>query len=237
MNTHRPLKELFFLVFVGLGLGLGFNFIHTEPLPWIGKTIETVFLEDLQGSDTPPGGEPTETTSGAPTGDPGNADMAETGDIETSGSDVTHDTGTQTTMETTPQTGDGKSPPPSRDLYRDIPESEFPIQVGLAKAKELYDRGGLLVLDAREPEEFAEGHVAGAVSAPADYITGDVDWMDKTAADKRPILVYCGGGDCELSLTLGFELAKTGHPKVLIYEDGFPAWEEAGYPVETGEMP
>lgn len=132
---------------------------------------------------------------------------------------------------------DGGSTPPAKDLYADIPGAQFPIQVSLAKAKAFYDRGGLRVLDAREEHEFAEGHIAGAEAAPYDLMVADIDWLESTAADPRPILVYCGGGDCELSLNLGFELCQNGHAKVLVLKDGFPDWETAGYPVEHGEHP
>ena len=51
------------------------------------------------------------------------------------------------------------------------------------------------------------------------------------------LLVYCGGGDCELSLDLGFALSQAGHRRVLIFEEGYTAWEEAGYPTRTGDAP
>ena len=126
---------------------------------------------------------------------------------------------------------------PKTDLYADVPGSEYPVEVRIAKAKQLYDRGGLLVLDSREHAEYVEGHIMGAVLADADKVVADLEWMETTAADPRPILVYCDGGDCELSLDLGFEIARAGHRKVLVFVDGYPAWEEAGYPVATGDTP
>jgi rhodanese-related sulfurtransferase len=129
------------------------------------------------------------------------------------------------------------SKPAQKNLYADVPPSEYLIEVGLAKAKELYDRGGLLVLDAREKAEFEEGHIRGAVSAPYDDVAGDLAWLERLGADTRPILCYCGGGECELSHDLGSELTRAGHRKVLVLKDGYPAWEEAGYPVEKGGAP
>ena len=126
---------------------------------------------------------------------------------------------------------------PADDRYADVPESEFPAEVHLTQAKTLYDRGGLLVLDARETGEYALGHIKGALAAPADDMMGDVDWLDRMAKDPRPIMVYCDGGDCELSMNLGFELSLSGHRRVLVFMDGYPAWKDAGYPVETGDTP
>lgn len=118
-----------------------------------------------------------------------------------------------------------------------LPDSEFPVNVSLEKAKELYDTGGLLVLDAREEEEYRLGHIADAVLADYNLVAADADWLDATGAEPRPILVYCGGGDCELSMNLGFALSQAGHRHVLIFEEGYPAWKDAGYPTRMGDKP
>ena len=49
----------------------------------------------------------------------------------------------------------------------------------------------------------------------------------------QPIIIYCSGGDCELSMHLGNVLFdEYEFEKILIFDAGFPAWEELGYPVE-----
>ena len=53
----------------------------------------------------------------------------------------------------------------------------------------------------------------------------------------RPIVVYCGGGACELSINLSRVLIEGGKRRVLIYEAGYPEWESAGYPVAKGPNP
>jgi rhodanese-related sulfurtransferase len=201
-----------------VGLGIGYNLLHPKPLPWKAEPRKTVTLEDAAGVLDPPA----ERTERPQKMDPPPTEMTPV---------KQPDTRTQMTPV------EPSDPPPTPDLYADIPESQFPIEIGLAKVKEFYDRRGLLILDAREPDEFAEGHLQGAMSAPADAMMGDVDWLDATAKDPRPIMIYCDGGDCELSLNLGFELTQSGHRKVLVFTDGFLAWKEAGYPTETGETP
>lgn len=49
-----------------------------------------------------------------------------------------------------------------------------------------------VVIDVREPEEFAGGHVAGALNVPLSGITSDeqLSKMDKNAS----IIVYCRSG-------------------------------------------
>ena len=53
----------------------------------------------------------------------------------------------------------------------------------------------------------------------------------------RPIVVYCSGGACELSMDLAKLMLENGRKKVLIYEGGYPEWQAAGYPVARGTQP
>ena len=90
---------------------------------------------------------------------------------------------------------------------------------------------GALLLDVRTPEEWAEGHLAGA--AHRDY-WGDDDFdaaMNSIPRD-RPVLVYCAGGGSS-GLTAQ-ELNKAGHLEVYNLEDGITGWQDAGLPVTTG---
>ena len=51
----------------------------------------------------------------------------------------------------------------------------------------------------------------------------------------RPIIVYCGGGTCEISISLAEELIFAGHQRVAVYMGGYPEWVETGNAIETGE--
>ncbi len=117
----------------------------------------------------------------------------------------------------------------------EIPELGRPIQVQLEAAKRFFDAGALLFVDAREPEEYAAGHIAGAVNLPADATVTDPALLESLDSGGRVLVTYCGGGTCEQSLTLAWSLVNAGHPKVLVFMGGYPEWEGAGYPVETGE--
>ena len=114
----------------------------------------------------------------------------------------------------------------------EIPESDEPLQIQIAGVKRLFDAGDALILDAREPDEFEAGHIAGAVNLPFSEVTPDrIEGVDSGG---RPIVTYCDG-ECEVSMDLAWELVlQAGHRKVLVFMGGFPEWEVAGYPVGTG---
>ena len=83
-----------------------------------------------------------------------------------------------------------------------------------------------VVVDVREPEEYAAGHVPGAVSVPqADLATN----LDQVPKDKD-VLVVCQGGT--RSLRAARFLHQMGYRKVTNLLGGTSGWCEAGNPVE-----
>lgn len=94
------------------------------------------------------------------------------------------------------------------------------------------DKPEALLLDVRTPEEWNEGHLAGA--SHADYWGDEQAFqaaMDAIPRD-RPVLVYCAGGG-RSGLTAK-ELVKAGHREVYNLENGISGWIAEGHPVVTG---
>jgi len=238
----------------GIGLGLGYNALRPQPLPWVAKPLPKMnsLPEDSTGASSD------STSLEHPQIIELSKDSTTTrverqrydtmpvqpavGAIDSSTHSVTKVAPASpetTTAPATPLTDTSTvtSTPPAQSGYSDIPESEDPVKITLSQTKKFFDRGGVVILDARDPEEYAEGHIRGALSAPTDSKMGDIEWLQTMAKDPRPIICYCSGGDCELSIELATELTRTGHRRVLVFEDGFPAWQNAGYPVQEGSAP
>ncbi len=83
---------------------------------------------------------------------------------------------------------------------------------------------GVLVLDVREPDEWAAGHMAGAVHIPL----GDLD--PTTVPDGSPIVVVCRSGNRSSKAAVG--LQESGRD-VFNMAGGMKAWQQAGLPVLT----
>ena len=115
-----------------------------------------------------------------------------------------------------------------------VPDLDQPIEVKLANVKKFFDAGAAVFVDAREAPEYAEGHIAGALSVPFDDAVGKPALLEPFKKVGKPLILYCSGGDCELSKDLARNMLAEGIRKVLVFTDGFPAWKAAGYPVETG---
>jgi rhodanese-related sulfurtransferase len=119
----------------------------------------------------------------------------------------------------------------------DIPDVGRPIQIQISKVKALFDAKASTIVDAREPEDYKEGHIPGAINLPYDEVVTDPERLEKFDPQGKPIIIYCGGGTCELSMNLGFALVNAGKKKVLVYMGGWPEWSTSGYPIAKGATP
>jgi rhodanese-related sulfurtransferase len=118
----------------------------------------------------------------------------------------------------------------------EIPDLDRPFAVQLPTVKRFFDARAAYIIDARDPEEFDEGHIPGAVNLPFSTAGTDPARLEAIDNGERPIIVYCGGGTCEVSMTLAESLVyQYAKRKVLVYMGGFPEWQAAGYPVQKGK--
>lgn len=93
----------------------------------------------------------------------------------------------------------------------------------LARAK----KGLVTVLDVRPAEEFAAGHLPGALNVPIDKLESSLARLPR----RREVVAYCRGPYCLMSFEAVTRLRKGGW-KARRLEDGFPEWKAAGLPVE-----
>lgn len=95
---------------------------------------------------------------------------------------------------------------------------------------ELIDRakkGLVTVLDVRPAEEYAAGHLPGAINIPVDQLRGRLAKFPRG----KEVVAYCRGPYCLLSFEAVEALRKRGL-KARRLKDGFPEWRAAGLPVE-----
>jgi rhodanese-related sulfurtransferase len=102
--------------------------------------------------------------------------------------------------------------------------------ITLKHAYSLYNQN-VLFIDARDYVEYEIGHIKYAVSLPyLDY--DEYKTILDTIAKTIPIVVYCDGKDCDLSILLGDKLFESGYKEVYIFFGGWIDWQMANYPVE-----
>ncbi len=92
--------------------------------------------------------------------------------------------------------------------------------------------GTVTVLDVRPADEFALGHLPGAVNIPLRELEARLAELDP----RHEIVAYCRGPYCVLSYEAVAALRARGFT-IHRLEDGLPEWRAAGLPVVTGPLP
>lgn len=89
-------------------------------------------------------------------------------------------------------------------------------------------RQGALVLDVREPHEYAEVHAQGALLVPLAQLKARSN--EFRAFENKPVVLICRSG--QRSAVAAEMLAQQGFKQVHNVQGGIIAWEKAGLPVK-----
>jgi len=89
----------------------------------------------------------------------------------------------------------------------------------------------LVVVDVREAEDYAKGHVPGAINLPKDQW----DRAQGLAKDKTNV-VYCYTQQCHLAANACAQFAARGYP-VMEMDGGFEVWKEHQLDIEEQSAP
>lgn len=136
--------------------------------------------------------------------------------------------------------------PDRLDWYPDLSKSKNPgenpalvekASISLEDVLARLNDGTATFVDARKPERFAEGHLAGAINLPAATKLSSFSKAYPFLPKEGLIIIYCGGGKCEESNEVFEFLASSGFEmdNLRVFK---PGWEVLGrqpnVPVEEG---
>jgi len=104
-------------------------------------------------------------------------------------------------------------------------------QTNVADVKRRTEGGEkFLLVDVREDNEWAKGHLPGAVHMGRGIIERDIETRVPETSTK--MILYCGGGF--RSALVADNLQKMGYTNVESMDGGWRGWTEAGLPTEKG---
>jgi ArsR family transcriptional regulator len=109
----------------------------------------------------------------------------------------------------------------SKDEMEPVPAADL-----MERAK----KGLVTVLDVRPAEEFAAGHVPGALNIPIHELAKRLAELPK----RKEVVAYCRGPYCLMSYD-AVELLRKKGMKARRMQDGLPEWRLAGLPTAHGE--
>ena len=87
---------------------------------------------------------------------------------------------------------------------------------------------GALLIDVREPQDYAAGHIPGAMSLNRGIVELEIE--DLAPDFNTQILCYCGGGS--RAALVAESLQRMGYTNVQSIAGGFKGWKAAGLPAE-----
>jgi len=102
----------------------------------------------------------------------------------------------------------------------------LPDTVDVATVNAIKDQPGVFLLDVREPDEYAAGHIPGITLIPMNDVPSRLSEIPK---DKQ-VIVTCRTGNRSGQIT--DYLREQGFTNVHNMDGGIVAWEAAGYAVE-----
>jgi len=101
-----------------------------------------------------------------------------------------------------------------------------------------HDNSKTIFIDARDPEEYDCGTIPGAINIPFDYLPEKnlgvyIDSALGGIAKNYPLIVFCSGEECDLSLHLARNLQDLGYTNVSIFFGGAREWKKFGLKMEV----
>ncbi|MAS97179.1 MAG: hypothetical protein CMO55_28650 [Verrucomicrobiales bacterium] len=110
------------------------------------------------------------------------------------------------------------------------------IEVGITK--ELVEKRGALILDAR-PDLFYEfGHIPGALNLSRKNFEAELPAVEEKLGRAKelgvPVVVYCAHKHCEDASIVASRILEKGERVILIYEGGYDEWEGLGLRTAEG---
>ena len=120
-------------------------------------------------------------------------------------------------------------------LTRNVFIQEGDEVIEAAEARARLDKGALF-LDARPVDFYKMSHIPGALPLPEEDFDPAFAKLEPTLRGRFDIVVYCSGYGCEASHIVSRKLKQRGIPAAILHE-GWPAWQQAGYPEKSGDAP
>ena len=103
-------------------------------------------------------------------------------------------------------------------------------RISVDEAKAMLEKGDAVVIDVRRPDEWADGHVAGAIHIPVDDVLARIDELP----GDKDLLFICAQGvrsglACEMAAAMNLAT-----DRLYNIEEGTPAWIQKNLATEKG---
>lgn len=101
------------------------------------------------------------------------------------------------------------------------------VKVSVLQATQLINQGKGVIVDVREPAEFAAGHLRDAKNIPLKELPKRIGELDKFKS--KPVITVCQSG--MRSAKAAAQLKKAGFNEACSLDGGIAAWQAQGMPI------
>ncbi|MCG8316707.1 MAG: rhodanese-like domain-containing protein [Pseudomonadales bacterium] len=113
-------------------------------------------------------------------------------------------------------------------LFGAMAHADYAGEWDQAMALEKMQKGNLLVVDVRSAEEFAEGHVPGAINIPHNELEQHMSQL--AGYENKALLIYCRSG--RRAGVAESELSGKGFTQIYHLKGDMIGWEKNGQKIE-----
>jgi rhodanese-related sulfurtransferase len=118
-------------------------------------------------------------------------------------------------------------------LFHALPSTAAELKFDTVSSESLKamldEKRPMVLVDARTRDEYEEAHIISAINiTEKDYDR----WVPALPSDRNALLVfYCNGVKCGKSKKVAAKAYETGYRNILVYDEGFPVWDEMMLPI------
>lgn len=198
------LRDAGLIVLCALGLAITFNAMNTKSIPWLKKEYERITLDssEITRYIAPVSAAPSPMPSPQPSSPSTSAQPQSRPQMPVNAAD----------------------PQPDQEQSKFVPAPGVVREITLAQFKALLKAGQYYLIDARGAEKYAEGHIANAVNFYGGEAEARIPDMLQMVPKDRVILIYCDGGECELSHHVADVLKRFAYGPIFIFTGGWAEW-------------
>jgi rhodanese-related sulfurtransferase len=102
------------------------------------------------------------------------------------------------------------------------------------EARKLLDDPSVVFVDTRSAKDYAKRTVKRALSLPRKDLEERFILIQPLLPEEGRLVLFCYGPQCEDAERVAEFLVPMGYRNLVIMSPGFPGWEKAGYPVDSG---
>ncbi|MBC8124762.1 MAG: HIT domain-containing protein [Candidatus Kapabacteria bacterium] len=199
-------KESVILLLCAIGLATGFNAMNIKnPISWVKKEYQSVVATpgDLDKYIT-------DTQSNTP--------------LDTSTEVVTKPIVPTVVTEDPKPLVVATPKPPTTPTF--VAEPGVVREITYAQFKQLLTSAPYYLIDARGADKYALGHIGKASNFYGGEIQSRITELLESVPRDRVVLIYCDGGECELSHHVADVLKQFNYGPIFIFTGGWAEWEK-----------